>query len=86
MTPDPDLPGLSYDLAKARAIADGAGGVLRQAASLDATTNDQLAALAILVARVIRRSRLAKTPDAGAGAVRQMALEVLATGETSGLL
>lgn len=86
MAVSPDLPGLSYDPANARAIADGLRGVLDQAKTLGGATGDELAGLAIAVARVIHSSRLAKNAGVGTAAVASMALQVVTQEAFSDLL
>lgn len=86
MAAAPDLPGLSYDPANARAIADGLRSILAAAMTFNASTGDRLAGLAIEVARVIHQSHLAKNPGVGTAAVASMALQVATTGEFSDLL
>ncbi len=61
--PDPSLPGFSYDLDRARALARLLVPVLDQAKGQGATVPDQLAAVGLVVAAALRGSRLRSIPD-----------------------
>ncbi len=61
--PDPSLPGFSYDLERARAAARLLLPLLNDMKTLGATPPDQLAAIGLLVAHVLRGRGLARVPD-----------------------
>lgn len=67
--PEVPFPGFHYDIGKADAMADAIDALLKQADATLATVPDKLAALGIVAALLITRSRLKSAPKAAADAL-----------------
>jgi hypothetical protein len=82
--PEITLGTMRSDVGRAQSIFGALQPVLEQAHALDATTPDQLAAVALALAFVIRRSTLREDPQVAIEAVAGFVREVLATTRPAG--
>ncbi len=78
--PDPSLPGFSYDLDRARAAARLLLPVLDEMPRLGATIPDQLAAIGLVVAHVLRGRGLTRVPEQVVGALAVFVRDALTLG------